>query len=348
MATTTEPADATRSPADATRPSVPTTRSAAPASATDRGTAWQRARVRLVAAGAWVVCHLPERFVLRIADLAGDLAYRRAGERRALARANLARVAAWAVGTGTGSPRLRAAATDARALEGLVRSAFRHHARYWVELIRAPRMTAAYIRERVDMSDTGPLADALAAGGPIVFVGMHLGAIELPAFYAGGVAGRRVTAPMETVDDPALQRWFADTRGSVGVNIVGLREARRELIAAIRRGDLIGVVADRDLTGGGIPTELFGHPAPLPAGPALLVLETDAPAYAVVVRRTGDGRYAARVEPLETPREGSRRERVEAFIAAEARVFERVVVDAPDQWWAVFYPIWPDLAEAAA
>jgi KDO2-lipid IV(A) lauroyltransferase len=283
-----------------------------------------------------------------VADLAGDLVYRRTSERRAIARANLARVATWAASTGTGSPRLRAAATDRVALERLVRSAFRHHARYWIELIRAPRMTAAYIRERVDMTDTGPLADALAVGGPIVFVGMHLGAIELPAFYAGGVAGRRVTAPMETVDDPALQGWFAETRGSVGVRIVGLREARRELLAAIGRGELVGVVADRDLTGGGLPTDLFGHPTPLPAGPALLVLETDAPALAVVVRRTGDGRYAARVERLETPREGTRRERVEAFIAAEARVFERFIADAPDQWWAVFYPIWPDLAEAAA
>jgi hypothetical protein len=28
-----------------------------------------------------------------------------------------------------------------------------------------------------------------------------------------------------------------------------------------------------------------------------------------------------------------------------ARAFERVVEDAPEQWWAVFFPIWPDLAE---
>jgi hypothetical protein len=27
-----------------------------------------------------------------------------------------------------------------------------------------------------------------------------------------------------------------------------------------------------------------------------------------------------------------------------ARAFERVIADAPEQWWAVFFPIWPDLA----
>ena len=26
-----------------------------------------------------------------------------------------------------------------------------------------------------------------------------------------------------------------------------------------------------------------------------------------------------------------------------ARAFERVVTDAPEQWWAIFFPIWPDL-----
>ncbi len=27
--------------------------------------------------------------------------------------------------------------------------------------------------------------------------------------------------------------------------------------------------------------------------------------------------------------------------------FERIIEDAPDQWWAVFFPIWPDLEAAA-
>ena len=35
-------------------------------------------------------------------------------------------------------------------------------------------------------------------------------------------------------------------------------------------------------------------------------------------------------------------------MTALARAFERVIADAPAQWWAVFFPIWPDLEEAAA
>ena len=34
---------------------------------------------------------------------------------------------------------------------------------------------------------------------------------------------------------------------------------------------------------------------------------------------------------------------VTAFLDQQARIFERQIAQAPDQWWAVFFPIWPDL-----
>ena len=66
---------------------------------------------------------------------------------------------------------------------------------------------------------------------------------------------------METIDDPGLQAYFERTRGVAGVRLVGLREARRALLEALRDGIPVGLVGDRDLTGGGIPIPLFGAPA---------------------------------------------------------------------------------------
>ena len=31
-----------------------------------------------------------------------------------------------------------------------------------------------------------------------------------------------------------------------------------------------------------------------------------------------------------------------------AAAFEELIADAPDQWWAVFFPIWPDLEASGA
>jgi lauroyl/myristoyl acyltransferase len=85
----------------------------------------------------------------------------------------------------------------------------------------------------------------------------------------------------------------------------------------------------------------------LPLGPALLAVETGAPAYVAAVRRSSPGRYVGRLEAVEVAPDGSRRERATATTASIARAFERVVADAPEQWWAVFFPIWPDLAASA-
>ena len=149
---------------------------------------------------------------------------------------------------------------------------------------------------------------------------------------------------MEAVVDPELQRWYAGVRGGLGLRIVGLREARRELVAALRAGYLVGIVADRDITGGGTEVDLFGHPARLPLGPALLLLEAPAPAYVVTVRRTDGGRYIGHVEAVPAPpADGTRRARATAFLWSEARAFERAVAEAPEQWHAVFHSIWPDL-----
>ena len=308
-----------------------------------RGPLVQRVRATLVAGGSWVVCRLPERPLVAMAEVTGDLRYRLIPGRAALARANLRRVVSWMDEHQVGPASARQAAHDDGALERLVRSAFRHHARYYLEVLRTPGMTPGYLAERAAPDDPGLLDGLFEQDRPLVFVGLHFGAIELPALYLAQRYGRPFVGPMETIDDPPLQDWFRRTRGSVGVRIIGLREARRELSAAIRRGEPVGLVADRDLTGGGIETELFGHRAPMPAGPALIVLDSDALVAAVAVRRTEPGHYRAEIIPLTMPVEGDRRARVTRFLELEARAFEQLIAGAPDQWWAVFFPIWPDL-----
>jgi phosphatidylinositol dimannoside acyltransferase len=309
------------------------------------GTLRQRAGAGVLAAVSWLACRLPERPLVALAEAAGELWYRLAPGRAAMGRQNLARVVAWLAAEGMGPAYARRAATDRRALERLVRAAFRHQARYYLEVARAPVLTPDYLRRRLVVETPEVVETAFADGTPTIFVSGHFGAIEMPGLYLADRTGRTPVAPMETIDDPALQRYFVRTRGALGVRIVGLREARRELLAAIRRGDPVGLVADRDIGGGGMPVRLFGAEARLPVGPALLAVETGASMYLAAVRRTGVGSYAGRLLAVPVPADGSWRERIAGALAAEAQAFERVIADAPEQWWAVFFPIWQD-AEA--
>jgi len=304
----------------------------------------QRLRAFLLAILSWIACRLPERFTLRLADAAGGIWYRAAPARAAQGRRNLERVCRYLAQQGMGDERVRAAATDPAALERLLKSAFRHAARYYLEVARTPGLTPATIRERLVVETPDSVDAAFASGRPVIFVALHFGAIELPALFLAERTGRHAVVPMETLGDPELQGWFVRTRGSVGLRIVGLREARRELLAALRRGESVGLVGDRDLTGGGIRVPLFGSPAPLPIGPPLLAMEADAPIYLAAVRRAGPGRYLGRLLPVPIAVDGDRRTQLTATLTALAQRFEQVVADAPDQWWTIFFPIWPDLA----
>ena len=295
---------------------------------------------------SWLACRLPEGPLVRMAELAGDLWYRLAPERAAQARRNLRRVCESLAEAGRGTPPVRAGATDPRALERLVRSAFRHNARYYLEVARTPSVTREFMDERLDLDTPELVAEAVVPGKAVLFVGLHFGSVELPVLFLAFRVGTTVT-PMETVDDPGLQAWFERTRGVSGVQLVGLREARRTLQDALRNGTPVGIVGDRDLTGGGIPIPLFGAPAILPMGPAMLAVESGVQVYGMGVRRSGGGHYRARLVPVDVPSQGTRRERVTATMTLLASAFERIVEDAPEQWWAIFFPIWPDLEAAA-
>ncbi len=307
------------------------------------GTLRQRVRVRLIAAAARLLIVLPEGPVNLLGDLIGDIWYRAAPDRTARARRNFRRVAEHMVVRNLGGQQTRAAATDDRALERLVRSASRHAVRYYIDMARLPGRSAADLERRLVVETPDSVEDAFGVPGPMVFVSMHFGAVEYPALFAVARTGRHVTAPMETLGDPALQAWIESTRGSVGVDIVTLRDARRALSEALDLGRVVGMVTDRNVAGGTVDVPFFGATAPLPMGPGLLAMERGLPIWVAAVRRAQGGRYRGQLRRVDIPTAGTRRARLAAAMTGVAAAMEESIAEAPEQWWSAFSPVWPDL-----
>ncbi len=101
-----------------------------------RGTLLQRGRAALLETAGALLGHMPSGVVAGASDALGELWYRVAPGRAAVARGNLAHVAAWLATEGRGPTLSRAAADDPAALERLVRLAFRHAVRTYVETLR--------------------------------------------------------------------------------------------------------------------------------------------------------------------------------------------------------------------
>jgi lauroyl/myristoyl acyltransferase len=331
--------------ADSTAVATVTARRARPNRRTLRG----RATALALRALSAVLKPLPDGPLHRVAHVLGGILYRVQPARRRLVRANLERVVTWLAAQGLGGERTRAAADDPRQLDRLVRQAFGHYVRAYLEGSILPAYAAPQRLDRVQPEDPAAVVRAFAATTadgqprPLIIVGLHFGAIEIPALWATKKLGRRITAPMETIPDPDVQSYFERSRGATGLTVIPMERAATPLRAALARGETVALVADRAIGGSGTAVELFGAPARLPIGPAVLALETGAPVWVVATRRVGWNAYSTRLEELEMPSDGPRRQRLVAFMASQARAFERAIADAPEQWWSLFFPIWDDI-----
>jgi lauroyl/myristoyl acyltransferase len=313
-----------------------------------RGTWRQRAVVRLIRVATAFIRRLPHPLLHRLAHAAGGALYLAQPARLELVRANLARICGYLDARGLGSASARAAAHDPQVLERLVRRAFGHYLRSYLEVLLAPDHTPENVDVRLQLDDPETLRRVLdeihRPDSPgLLLVALHYGSIELAGIWITARTKLPMTVPIETIDDPPLQAFLTASRAATGVRLVPAERAARELVAAMSRREAVAIVADRPLDSPGRMVSLFGAPAPLPIGPALLALESDATVIVGAARRIGWERYAGRVVPLSVSREGSRRERVDAFLAAEVAVFESLIADAPEQWWTIFFPIWPDI-----
>jgi lauroyl/myristoyl acyltransferase len=273
---------------------------------------------------------LPRGAAYALADVAGHAWYRFAPSRRALVSESLARVCA-----ATGRP------TTGRRFEWLVERAFVSHARYYLEFLRAPHYPDDRIAEIVRAEDWEHWAQVMRGGAVVVTA--HFGSFE-PFGHLVAARGIRGVVPVEEIKPRELYEFLLARRaaGGKGVEAVPLSRARRPMVEALRAGRMVALAADRDLAGDGIEVEMFGHPTTLPAGPASLSLMTGRPLMLATCTREAPERFVGRGWPVEAELSGDRRADTAALTRALAARFEEAIALAPEQWWAIFQPIWID------
>jgi lauroyl/myristoyl acyltransferase len=278
-----------------------------------------------------LISSLPAGAAYALASLLGRAWYRVAPERRALVGETLSRVCA-----ATGRP------ASGRRFERLLEQAFVNHARYWVEVLRAPHYPLDRLDEILQVEPgVWDRVEPILRDGAVIAV-PHMGNPE-PFGYFVVQQGLKVVAPIEETEPRELFEFLLARRvGGQPVNIVPLRSSVRPMLSALRRGEVAALVADRDLDGAGVPVTMFGHATTLPAGPATLALRTHRPLLMGRVLRAGPDRFSARVEVVESERTGDLQADLPVLTAALARQFEEAIAEAPTQWWASFQPFFTD------
>jgi KDO2-lipid IV(A) lauroyltransferase len=291
---------------------------------------------------------------LGVADEAAVAAYKAGSRVARVLPGPAASFAGWAAGLGMANvdaQRRRMVARHLQRIHGgqlsrfelwrAVQRSFESYARYWVEALRLPGITPAELDAGMSVEGFDQIDRALERGTGAILALAHLGGWDWGGAWMA-TQGFRMTVVVEPLEPPEMFEWFADFRRSLGMSIVPLGpEAGGAVLKALRNNEIVGLLCDRDISGGGVEVEFFGERTTLPAGPATLALRTGAPLLPAAVYFEDHGRHRGVIRPaLDLTRQGSLREDVARLTQALAAELEELIRPAPEQWH-VFQPNWP-------
>ena len=251
-----------------------------------------------------------------ISEIVGTLAYLAAPRQRAAVRANLATIA-------PGQP-LSA------------RRVFVNQVRQYLEVFQIPRLDRASFDKIIRVEGWDNFLCAHRLGKGVIFGSAHLGPVAL----VGQVLmtrGFTLVLPAEKTDSEfmlAVNR----ARQAQGLVLVPVDSALG-IPRVLRGGGVLGILADRAVTGVGETVEFFGRPALLPSAQVALALRTGAALVPAFTWRE-NGLLCARIEePMTLSSTGDRDADVRAGVQRFAAILERYIKEHPEQW-TVFEPAW--------
>ncbi len=228
-------------------------------------------------------------------------------------------------------------------LRRAVQEAFDSYTRYWLESFRLPHLSSRVVERGMRVDGYQHVLDGLDRGDGVILALPHLGGWEWAGRWMVD-QGHGLTVVVEAIEPPELFEWFVDLRSQLGMRVVSLGpSAGREVIAALKRNDVVCLLCDRDIQRTGVEVEFFGEPTTLPAGPATLSLRTGAALLPTAVYFTDrtDGHFGVVRPPVDTERgEDGLRADVARVTQALAAELEHLIRRAPHQWH-MFQPNWP-------
>lgn len=227
-------------------------------------------------------------------------------------------------------------------LRQAVQESFDSYARYWIESFRLPSLSGRTVLKGLEVPAFGMIEDALDAGTGAILALPHLGGWEWAGRWLGE-RGHRTTVIVERVEPPELFDWFVRLRSELGMNVVPLGPgAGRAVLKALAANEIVCLLSDRDIQGGGVDVEFFGERTTLPAGPATLGIRSGAPVFPVGVyfTRRVNGHHAIVRPALPMERHGKLRDDVGRLTQVLAHELEYLIRRAPEQWH-LFRPNWP-------
>lgn len=206
----------------------------------------------------------------------------------------------------------------------------------------------AFPTDSIEFADEAMFERLRAQGRGSLFIGSHLGNLEVLRAFGETAQDMTVNALVFTRHSPKFNRVLSNVSPRAFRNMIQVDSLGPESVIAlqrkIRNGEHVAIVGDRvsvrheDRC---IRAPFLGEPAPFPEGPFILASLLACPVYLLFCLKM-DGRYKIFVEPfadpLELPRE-RRRDVLEQVVHRYVERLESYCLMAPTQWFN-FFDFW--------
>lgn len=221
--------------------------------------------------------------------------------------------------------------------EALARRVFENIGATFAEFIKIPSLDRAFFDNNITVDGFENYIKAKGEGKGVLMLGAHLGNWELLAAAHLIKMGEVASVVYRRTKNPYVSGFIDLLRRSYGLKTLPHRNSVREIMAALKRGEGVGILLDQHAgTKEAIIVDFLGRPAATNFGLALIALKTGVPVVPVFLVREGEGGYrAVYEEPIYLQKSGDSEKDIREATVRFNSVIEKYVRRYPEQWFWV-------------
>jgi Kdo2-lipid IVA lauroyltransferase/acyltransferase len=202
-----------------------------------------------------------------------------------------------------------------------------------LDILRLPRaVSRGTIKDSADFRHQERFDEAREQGNGLIVVIGHLGNYESGGVVVGA-NGHPLNSLARTIPNRFIDRYVTSIRAQTGCKIIPSDKAAREMIAVLKRNEILVIEIDIDAKDDGILVDFCGRPAAMHDVPAKLAIKRSAPIILVEVFQEEGIDVINVLEPIDVEAYRDRPDGVEELTREIARQFDAAVRRHPDEWF---------------
>lgn len=216
-------------------------------------------------------------------------------------------------------------------LDKLTADGMRSYLRYWCDAFRLPTWSHERLTQTVTIDGEEMFRSHVAQGKGVVVSLPHSGNWDHAGAYFSAT-GVPIISVAEKLKPESVFRAFLRYREQIGMRIYSAADnVMPALHTHLNQGEVVALVADRDLSRNGIEVKFFDGIAKMPSGPAILALRNNSYLIVAHVTYTARGIHIAFSEPL-TSNKSEENDQVRDLIQQTADFFADGIRRNPEDW----------------